>query len=187
MSNDPEKKNMPSPDLSNGALKAAMPEGHAPDPSTHRILQTRNGTVAIPRKQEGVPLAEYFSNAELPAPDDMARARVFETSKGLMLVKAEPEGWTQAQDEKAKGYAAQIREQIDTKGYYSKTLAMHAKRMAEETGLPPEETKAVIVREFENLTGRDPYNFLNDLRAEQGLPAKDRAPQQDQTPAPERG
>jgi len=184
--NDDSKVNGgPSPDLTNGALKGAMPKGKAPDPETHRIVQTKTGTVAVSRKQVGKPLSEFFGNVELP--EDIARARVHDTPKGPLLLAAEPQGWTKEQAQRDVKHASDIKELIETKGYYARPMDRMAARMADQTGMPREDMKAVIVREFENLTGRDPYNFLNERRAEQGLPAKDRDPMQSAAPVQERG
>jgi len=63
---------------------------------------------------------------------------------------------------------------IEEKGYYSKTLNLYAKNLSEETGHPKDETKAIIVKAFENEHGKDPFKYLQEVRAEQGLPVRDK-------------
>ena len=140
-------------------------------PETHRLLHTRGGVVAIPRAQQGVPLTEYFQNADLP--EDIGRAVVYQTAKGPVLGKADPVRWNEKHAEKARTYASEIKTLIDEKGYYAKTLGMFAGRLADETALDREEMKAVIVKAFEADHGKDPFSYLQDRRQERGLPARD--------------
>ncbi len=84
------------------------------DPKTHRMLHTRDGVVSIPRTQKGVPLNEYFQNADLPA--DLNRTVVFATQKGPVVAKPDPVPWNEQHTEKARDYAAQIKSMIEDKG-----------------------------------------------------------------------
>ncbi|MEM1137711.1 MAG: hypothetical protein AAGI07_17870, partial [Bacteroidota bacterium] len=65
------------------------------------------------------------------------------------------------------------RQQIDERGYYSKKLNIFADRLAEATGHPRDEMKAVISKSFETTQGKDPYTYLSDLRQSQGKPVRD--------------
>lgn len=150
-----------------------------PDPKTHRNIQTREGVVAIPREEKGVPLKAYFKNADLP--EDLDRAMVYTTPGGPVLARPDPVAWGEEHNEKARHYADQIKAMIDEKGYYSRTLSMYARRLADETGHDRDEMKAVIVKAFEQDYGRDPFSYLQDRRQEAGLPVRD-APSQDFEP-----
>ncbi len=150
-----------------------------PNPDTHRNLQTREGVVAIPREQKGVPLREYFKNAELP--NDLERAVVYATPSGPVVARPDPVPWNEQHNEKAQNYADQIKSLIDEKGYYSRTLDIYAKRLADDTGHDRDEMRAVIVKSFEQGYGRDPFTYLQDRRQEAGLPVRD-APSQDYGP-----
>ena len=141
-------------------------------PETHRMVHTRQGVVAIPREQKGVPLMEYFQNADMPA--DLERAMVFATENGPVLAKPDPVPWNELHVEKAREYADQIKTMIDDKGYYSRTLSVYAGRLADETGLSRDEMKAVIVKAFEGEHGKDPFTYLRDRRQEMGLPVRER-------------
>ena len=154
------------------------------DPTTHRMIQTRSGVVAVPREQKGVPFTEYFRNTDLPA--DLDRTLVYATPEGPVLARPDPVGWTPAHGEKAAEYAARIKEQVDDKGYYKKTLGMYADRLADETGHPSEEMKAVIVEAFQREHGKDPFTYLQDRRRDQGLPLREaEQPERTWTPDPE--
>lgn len=140
-------------------------------PTTHRTIQTKSGIVTIPREQKGVPLKEYFRNAELPA--DVDRAVVYATANGPVLSRPDPVPWNEAHAEKARYFAGQIKSLIDEKGYYSKSLSMYAGRLADETGYARDEMKAVIVKSFTQEHGKDPFIYLQDQRQAQGLPVSD--------------
>ena len=142
-----------------------------PTPETHRMLHTRDGVVGIPRDQKGTPVADYFANADLP--DDMARAVVYDTPKGPVVGKADPVPWNEQHTAKAREYAGQIKEQIEEKGYYAKTMNVFAGRLAEQTGRSPDEVKAVIVQAFEHEHGKDPFTYLQDQRQNKGLPTRE--------------
>lgn len=153
------------------------------DPKTHRMIQTREGVVAVPREQQGVPLTEYFRNADFPA--DLDRAVVFATAGGPVLSKPDPVAWSQEHAQKADHYATNIKSLIDEKGYYSRTLGVYAGRLAEETGHSRDEMKAVIVDAFQREHGKDPFNYLKDRRQEQGLPVSEgNGKAQDREPNP---
>ena len=137
------------------------------DPNTHRMIQTREGVVAVPRTQKGIPLNEYFHNAEFPK--DLNRSLVFATSSGPVLAKPDPVAWNRQHDVQASDYAERLKAQIEEKGYYARTLNLYAGRLADITGHPVEEMKAVIVNAFERDHGKDPFNYLQDRRREQGL------------------
>ena len=142
------------------------------NPETHRLLHTREGVVSIPREQKGVPLNEYFKNADLPS--DLERAVVYVTKKGPVVAKPDPVPWNETHVEKVREYAARIRSIIKDKGYYSRTLNMYASRLADQTGQPRDQMKAVIVKAFEDQHGKDPFTYLQDQRQEKGLPARER-------------
>ena len=142
------------------------------NPETHRLLHTRQGIVSVPREQKGVPLTEYFQNADLPA--DLERTVVYATDKGPVVAKPDPVPWNETHLEKARDYAARIKTMIDEKGYYSRTLSMFAGRLADQTGQPHDQMKAVIVKAFEDQQGRDPFTYLQNQRQEKGLPARER-------------
>ncbi|MEM8751132.1 MAG: hypothetical protein AAGF28_12595 [Pseudomonadota bacterium] len=146
------------------------------DPAKERLVQTRDGVVTIPREQQGVPLKDYFKNAELPPEID--RAVVYATSSGPVLSPPDPVPWNEQHNEQARSYAGKIKTLIEEKGYYSKALNAYADRLSDQTGRSREETKAIIVKSFENAQGTDPFRYLQDQRAAQGIPVRDR--QQDQ-------
>lgn len=153
------------------------------DPNTHRLIQTRDGVVPVPRTQTGVPITEYFRNAELPA--DITRAVVFETKDGPVLGKRDPLTWTAEHAEQAADYANRLKAQIDEKGYYRKTMEIYAARLADQTGHPKDEMKAVIADAFQRDHGADPFTYLQDSRRAQGLPVREASgphngPEQDQ-------
>ena len=141
------------------------------DPTTHRIIQTMDGTVSIPRKQNGVPLTEYFRNTDLP--NDLERSIVYATPKGPVLSTPDPVPWNEKHNVKARDYATRIKTLIDEKGYYSKTLNMYAEKLASETGVSITDTKAVISQAFEKEYQSAPFNYLQQQRENQGLPVKD--------------
>lgn len=138
------------------------------DPTTHRLIQTRDGVAAVPREQKGVPLTEYFRNADLP--EDLNRSVVFATTDGPVLARPDPVAWNQEHAIKADEFAQRLKAQIDEKGYYARTLGLYAGRLADETGQQLEQMKAVIVDSFQRENGKDPFTYLKDLRQEQGLP-----------------
>lgn len=154
------------------------------DPSTHRLIQTRDGVETIPKSQPGVPVSEYFRNAELP--HDLARMVVFSTANGPILGKPDPVAWSAEHTEQAKDYAGRLKTLIDEKGYYRRTLGLYADRLAEQTGHPREEVKAAIAGAFEQENGKDPFSYLQDARRAQGLPVRDE-PEVAKSPSPEQG
>lgn len=145
------------------------------DPKTERLFQTKQGVTAVPRAQEGVPFKEYFANTEMPK--DLERARVYATDKGPVLAKPDPEAWCETHQARADQFAEKLRAQIEEKGYYAKSLRLYSEQLAEQTGSEPSEMKAVIAKSFEAQTGKEPYAYLQDHRAAQGLPTRDRAEQ----------
>lgn len=152
------------------------------DPTTHRMIQTREGVEAVPRTQTGVPLKEYFQNAELPA--DLDRAMVYVTAKGPVVARPDPEGWTQEHGERARHYAGRLREMIDEKGYYARTMDVYAGRLSDETGHPRDQMKAVIAEAFQRDHGQDPYSYLQKHRRAHGLPVRDDQPTSKNAPTP---
>jgi hypothetical protein len=141
------------------------------DPTTQRHIQTRDGVASIPRNQTGVSFKEYFRNTELP--ENLERTVIHETEKGPVLAAPDPETWSQKHDDMARDYADRLKTQIEEKGYYSKSLSAFAGRLADATGHPREEMKAVIAKSFEANHGKDPYTYLSDQRAAQGKPVRD--------------
>ncbi|MEP3247772.1 MAG: hypothetical protein ABJN40_07400 [Sneathiella sp.] len=140
------------------------------DPNTHRVIQTREGTVTVSRNQPGTPLNQYFKNAELP--DNLEKAMVYQTDDGAVLAKPDPVPWNDQHTERASEHAASLKELIDDKGYYRKNLDLYATRLADETGQSPDEVKAIISGEFQSSFGKSPYQYLQEHRQEQGLPTK---------------
>lgn len=140
------------------------------NPKTHRFIQTRTGSVAIPREQLGTPLSEYFTNAEFP--ENLGKAVVYKTDDGPVVAKADPVPWNDQHSERARGYASNIKGLIDEKGYYKKNMNLYAERLAEETGRSRDEVKVIISDEFQNAYGKTPFNYLQDYREERGLPTK---------------
>gem|GEM_PF-3116115 len=147
------------------------------DPRHQRFFQTRDGVTAIPRDQQGVKLAEYFKNAELP--EQLDQAVVYATSKGPVVATPDPEEWSARHDEMAQGYADRLKTQIDERGYYAKSLGQFAGRLAETTGRSQDEMKALISQRFTQTHGKDPYAYLNDLRVSQGKPVRQTEPRQE--------
>lgn len=143
----------------------------AVNPSSHRMIEGRDQTFVIPRDQQGQPFKEYFQNARMPA--DLENALVFRTEKGPVLASPDPVAWGQAHDQKAQYFADQVKTQIDEHGYYSKRLNSFAKSLSDETGHKAEETRAMIVKQFELKHGVDPYRYLANVREHQGLPVRD--------------
>lgn len=153
------------------------------DPKETRLIQTRDGIARVPRTQMGVPLREYLRNTDLP--ENLERAVIFATPGGPVAVEPDPAPWTEAHDAKVRDYAASIKEQIDEKGYYAKSLDHFAGRLARETGYPRPEMKALIVSTFDAAEGKDPFAYLQDRRAEQGLPVREQEPGMDREQEPE--
>ena len=140
------------------------------DPKTHRLIQTRDGTAAVSREQQGTPLNAYFKNAELP--DNLDKAVVYQTDDGPVVAKPDPVPWNEKHSERAREHAASLKELIDDKGYYRKNMNLYAERLSEETGHSCDEVKAIISDEFQSETGKSPYNYLQDHREQRGLPVK---------------
>lgn len=163
----------PDTDAQNGQAQATEP-----NPTTHRMIQGRDMTYVIPRSREGVPLTEFFGNAQLP--DDLHRAMVHKTENGFVLAPRDPVAWNQDHDAKAAEYASALKSQIEEKGYYRKTMALYAERLSKETGQPLDEMKAVISRNFQAETGKAPYSYLQEQRQAQGLPTQQNAPKHKQ-------
>lgn len=148
------------------------------DPKETRMVQTRNGVAQVPRAQTGIPIRDYLQNAELPK--NLERAVIFETASGPVALEADPIPWTHKHDEKVGYYAETLKEQIEDKGFYAKSLDRFANRLSSETGYPTEEMKATISSKFTELYGNDPFQHLQNVRAERGLPVRERQPAQDQ-------
>lgn len=142
------------------------------DPKDTRMIQTRDGVARVPRSQVGVPIREYFQNTELPK--DLDRAQVFVSASGPVLATPDPVPWSEMHEQKAQGYADALKEQIDEKGYYKRTLATFAGRLSEETGYPRQEMQAVIVSKFNATYEKDPFAYLQSVREAQGLPVRER-------------
>ena len=142
------------------------------DPKTHRMIHTRDGVATVPRAQQGVPVKEYFRNAELP--NDLETAVVYVTENGPVLARPDPVEWNQEHSEQAKDYAWRIKAQIDEVGYYKRSLHFYAARLAEETGHPKDEMKAVIADAFVRENGKDPFTYLQEVRQAKGLPVRDK-------------
>ena len=143
------------------------------NPETHRSIQTRNGVVSIPREQKGVPLTEYFRNAALP--HDLEDAVVYATQEGPVLARPDPVPWNETHTERAAQYAEQIKDLIDEKGYYARSLNAFAGRLSDDTGISRDEMKAVIAQTFERAYGQDPFTYLQERRMQAGLPVRDQA------------
>jgi hypothetical protein len=143
------------------------------DPTTHRLVRTRDGVARIPRAERGVPIAEYFQNVELP--NDISRMAVFNTPNGPALATPDPMPWTQEHTKQVNDYADRLKAQIDERGYYARSLENFAERLSGSTGYAQEEMKAAIVARFEEVNGADPYAYLNERRQAQGLPVREQA------------
>lgn len=150
------------------------------DPKDTRFLQTRDGVAQVPRAQQGVPLKEFFRNAELP--ENLDTAVVYATEKGPVLASPDPIEFGPQHQDQAQGFAEKLRTQIDERGYYSGSLKRYAGQLADETGQKREEMKALISAKFEQAYGQDPYGYLQDSRERRGLPVRDREPGLDQGP-----
>lgn len=143
--------------------------GH--DPKTHRLLHTRDGVESIPREQQGLPLREYLLNQELPK--DLENAQVFVTAKGPVAAAPDPVPWAETHTKMADKFVETLKEQIDEKGYYARTLDQFAGRLSQATAYPKDEMKALLVKEFEQTYGKEPYDYLQEARIEQGLPVRE--------------
>lgn len=153
------------------------------DPKTYRMIQTRDGVARVPRTQEGVPIREYFKNTELP--EDLDRAEVFVSGTGPVLAAPDPVPWTAQHDQQAQDYAAKLKAQIDDQGYYKRSLETFAGRLADETGYPKAEMRAMIVAKFDGSYQKDPFDYLQEVRAAKGLPVRARPAQIDQSQEPD--
>lgn len=138
------------------------------NPTTHRMVQTLDGTIAISREQKGIPLREYFENIELP--DNLENAVVHTTEKGLVLTPSDLSPWNEHHNEKVKQNIVRIKRTIDERGYYSKLLDSVANNLNKETGVPVDEVKALVSYAFEAKYGISPFNYLQEQREIQGLP-----------------
>lgn len=152
------------------------------DPETFRMIQTRDGVVRVPRQQEGVPIRDFFANTELP--QDLDRAVVYQAAGGPVVAAPDPVAWSADQDQKAQEFADRLKAQIDEKGYYKRSLESFANRLADETKYPREEMKAMIVAKFDATYQQQPFDYLQQVRAEKGLPVRgqDASLQQEQEP-----
>lgn len=153
------------------------------DPKEFRMIQTRDGVARVPRAQEGVSLRDYFQNTELP--DDLERAVVFASAGGPVLATPDPVPWSEQQDRAAQDYADRLKTQIDEKGYYKRSLESFAGRLSETTGYPKEEMQAMIVSKFDGAYQQDPFDYLQQVRAEKGLPVRSQQPEMGQSLEPE--
>lgn len=153
------------------------------NPKETRLVQTRDGVARIPRSQQGVPIRDYFQNTELPR--DLERAQVFASPNGPVLANPDPVEWTEAHDKDVQNYADKLKQQIDDKGYYKRSLANFADRLSDTTGYPKDEMQAMIVSSFETTHGHNPFDYLQQARAEKGLPIREREAEQGQTQEPE--
>ena len=151
------------------------------DPKDTRMVQTRDGVERIPRTQEGVPMRGYFGNTEFPK--DLERAVVYVTRSGPVALDPDPVPWSEKHDEQVRQYANVVRETIDKQGKYASKLTQISERLSTETGYPETEMKALIISAFEAENGKDPFNYLQDVRAERGLPTREKEVRQ--TPEPE--
>lgn len=152
-------------------------------PEDFRMIQTRDGVARVPRTQEGVPLREYFQNTELP--EDLGRTMVYASAGGPVLAALDPVPWSEQHDREAQEYADRLKALIDEKGYYKRSLESFAGRLSEETGYPKAEMQAVIVSKFDRTYQQDPFEYLQKVRAEQGLPVNEQKPDMGQTQEPE--
>jgi hypothetical protein len=152
------------------------------DPKETRLVQTRDGVARIPRSQRGVPIRDFFQNTELP--NELERAHVFQSPAGPVVATPDPVPWQDIHDREATEYAEKLKTQIDDKGYYSKSLTHYAERLSEETGYPKDEMKAMIVSKFDEAYQQEPFEYLQQVRADQGLPVRERdnSPQYDHDP-----
>ena len=71
-------------------------------------------------------------NVEMP--EDLERAVVYATPSGPALAKPDPKPWSNEHAKQADEHASKLKEQIDERGYYAKTLDVYAGRLADETG-----------------------------------------------------
>lgn len=152
-------------------------------PEEFRMIQTRCGVEGVPRAQEGVPIREYFQNTELP--DDLERAVVYVTASGPVLAPPDPIPWSEKHNREAQDYADRLKSQIDEKGYYKRSLDSFAGRLSDETGYPKDEMKAVIVSKFDGTYRQDPFDYLQQVRAQQGLPVREQIPEMSEQQEPE--
>ena len=150
---------------------------HNRDPKTERLFQTRKGSIAISREQRGVPLKEFFQNAELPR--DLSRAVVYATQKGPVLADADPKPWSAEQKEMAARHAKDLEEHIKDRGAFKYKLFALAGTLAQDTGQPKKDAQREIAEQFQARTGRDLQSYLNEHRAARGLPVRE-APARDQ-------
>ncbi len=162
----------------------SAPQTQETNPTTHRTIEGPDYSINVPRNQAGVPLVEFFGNA--PLPDDLKNAVVYKTDQGHVLAPRDPVALSQEHDAKAAEYATTLRAQIDEKGYYAKTMTLYAEQLSQKTGQPVQDMKAVISRNFQAETGKDPYAYLQEQRQARGLPVRQNEPQQKQTPKQER-
>ncbi|MCA8883375.1 MAG: hypothetical protein KDA50_06465 [Rhodobacteraceae bacterium] len=153
------------------------------NPKDDRMIETRDGWASVPRSVRGVPLTEYLRNVELP--DNLERAVVYPTPGGPVALEPDPVPWTEHHDERVQHYAETLREQIEEKGYYANSLKSFARRLSTETGYPQSEMKALIVSSFDAANGMDPFSYLQQQRAEKGLPVRERNPEMSQAQEPE--
>ena len=152
-------------------------------PEDFRMIQTRDGVARVPRAQEGVPLREYFQNTELP--EDLDRTMVYASAGGPVLAAPDPVPWSAQHDREAQEYADRLKTQIDEKGYYKRSLESFPGRLSDETGYPKTEMQAVIVSKFDGTYQQDPFDYLQKVRAEQGLPVNEQKPDMGQTHEPD--
>lgn len=138
------------------------------NPTTHRMIQTLDGTIAISREQKGIPLKEYFENIELP--NNLENAVVHTTEKGLVLTPPDQIPWNEHHNEKVEQNIVRIKKTIDERGYYSKLLDSVVNNLHKETGVSVEEVKAIVSQAFEQKYEISPFNYLQQQRELQGLP-----------------
>lgn len=137
------------------------------DPKDVRTLHGRDGVVTIPRAQQGVAFEDYFRNVKLP--EDPTRMVVYVTEQGPILGDPDPVPWSEQHDRIQTDAVERLKGFIDEHGKYSARLNHSATRLARETGLAVDEAKTRIIGEFAATYGKEPYHYLDDLRAAQGL------------------
>lgn len=143
------------------------------DPTTHRLVRTRDGVARIPRAERGVPIAEYFQNVELPS--DLSRMAVFNTPSGPALATPDPMPWTQEHTKQVNDYADRLKAQIDERGYYARSLENFAERLSTATAYAQSEIQLMIIERFKEVHGKEPRSYLQERRQAQGLPVRDQA------------
>jgi len=146
-----------------------------------RLFETKHGLKSVPATQKGVPLQDYFQNAQLP--EALKRFEVYVTDTGPVLEEREPMAWSVLHDQKIDEIVGQARASIEQNGYYLKRALNQAQKLARQTALSKDDVFDKVLARFEERYGEAPGAMVKEWRRARNLSVEDRdGPQSRPTP-----